>query len=175
MLPPGYTLRRGGWGDRSLLRQFLQLTYQELFPNLQNFAPLGETVERMFSNATPLWWVETLTAAVPEELVIRELSIKEANPQKSNPGTSIACLWLGTALDQSLGERYSQIFLLYVAPEHRRLGLGKALIQQAETWAKSRGDRQIGLQVFVNNQKAVNLYQDLGYETQSLLMIKYLT
>lgn len=160
MLPPGYTLRRGGWVDRSLLRKFLQLTYQELFPDLQNFAPLGETVERMFSNATPLWWVDTLTT--------------RATIASTTEKSTIACLWLGTALDQSLGERYSQIFLLYVAPEHRRLGLGKALIQQAETWAKARGDRQIGLQVFVNNQKAVNLYQDLGYETQSLLMIKYL-
>ena len=148
MLPAGYILRRGDWGDRSLLRKFLQLTYQELFPDLQNLSSLGETVEKIFSNFTPLWWVD------------------------ASDGKSIACLWLGTALDQSLGQRYSQIFLLYVVPEHRRLGVGKALLHQAETWAKERGDRQIGLQVFVDNHKAINLYKNLGYETQSLLMIK---
>ncbi len=150
MLPWGYTLRRGDWGDRSLLRKVLQITYRELFPELENFSPLGEAVEGLFSNATPLWWVDAPTAP------------------------SIACLWLGRALDQSLGERYSQILLLYVVPEHRRLGIGKALIQQAEAWAKEKGDRQIGLQVFVNNHKAINLYQNLGYKTQSLLMIKSL-
>lgn len=150
MLPLGYTLRRGGWSDRSLLHKFLQLTYRELFPNLQNFSSLGETVEGMFSNSTPLWWVDTPT------------------------GKPTACLWLGIALDQSLGQRYSQIFLLYVVPEHRRLGIGKVLLHQAETWAKKRGDRQIGLQVFVDNHQAINLYQNLGYETQSLLMIKSL-
>jgi ribosomal protein S18 acetylase RimI-like enzyme len=148
MLPSGYTLRRGGWGDRSLLRNFLQLTYQELFPELQNFSLLGETFEGLFSNATPFWWVDTPTEK------------------------SIACLWLGVSLDQSLGKRYSQIFLLYVVPHHRRLGVGKALLYQAETWAKEKGDRQIGLQVFVDNHKAINLYQNLGYKTQSLLMIK---
>lgn len=148
MLPLGYNLHRGDWGDRSLLRKFLQLTYRELFPDLQDFSPLGETVAMMFSNATPLWWVDAPTEK------------------------SIACLWLGTALDQSLGERYSQILLLYVAPEHRRLGVGKALLQKAETWAKEKGDRQIGLQVFVDNHQAINLYRNLGYETQSLLMIK---
>ncbi len=150
MLPLGYTLRRGDWGDRSLLHKFLQSTYKELFPELQNFSPLRETVEGIFSNATPLWWIDPPA------------------------GEAIACLWLGTALDQSLGQRYSQIFLLYVVPEHRRLGVGKALLHQAETWAKERGDRQIGLQVFVDNPKAINLYQNLGYKTQSLLMIKSL-
>lgn len=150
MLPSGYTLRRGEWGDRSRLRKVLQLTYQELFPDLSNFFPLGEAVEGLFSNATPLWWVDAPTEK------------------------SIACLWLGRAFDKSLGERYSQILLLYVVPDHRRLGLGKALLQQAEAWATEQGDRQIGLQVFVDNQKAINLYQNLGYKTQSLLMIKSL-
>ena len=150
MLPGGYTFRQGGWGDRSLLRKVLQLTYRELFPDLSNSLPLGEAVEGLFSNATPLWWVDTPTQ------------------------TSIACLWLGRALDQSLGERYSQILLLYVVPEHRRLGVGKALLHQAENWARAQGDRQIGLQVFVDNHQAINLYQNLGYKTQSLLMIKSL-
>jgi len=148
MLPLSYILRSGGWSDRALLRQFLQATYQELFPNLQDFSSLKETVDIFLSPATPLWFVEEAT------------------------GSAIACLWLGTALDQALGKPHSQILLLYVVPEQRRLGIGKALIHKAETWARERGDRQIGLQVFVDNQKAINLYQNLGYETQSLLMIK---
>ncbi|CDN14416.1 GCN5-related N-acetyltransferase [Richelia intracellularis] len=65
-------------------------------------------------------------------------------------------------------------FLLYVVPEHRRKGLATALMQHLETWAKQRGDRQLGLQVFTTSTPAINLYQKFGYQTQSLWMIKSL-
>ncbi|MBC5793579.1 GNAT family N-acetyltransferase, partial [Sphaerospermopsis sp. LEGE 00249] len=65
-------------------------------------------------------------------------------------------------------------FLLYVVPSHRRRGIAKALMQHIENWAKQRGDRQIGLQVFTSNTPALNLYQNLGYQTQSLWMIKFI-
>lgn len=41
-----------------------------------------------------------------------------------------------------------------------------------EEWAKARGDRQIALQVFESNTAAYNLYNQLGYGTQSLWMFK---
>jgi ribosomal protein S18 acetylase RimI-like enzyme len=59
-------------------------------------------------------------------------------------------------------------------PEHRRRGIGTALMQYVENWATNRGDRQIGLQVFQSNQPALNLYNQLGYQTQSLWMVKSL-
>ncbi len=70
------------------------------------------------------------------------------------------------------GDRHAHIFLLYVAPAHRRRGIGRALMQQAEVWARAQGDRQIGLQVFQSNQAALQLYRSLGFETQSLWMAK---
>jgi ribosomal protein S18 acetylase RimI-like enzyme len=78
-------------------------------------------------------------------------------------------------VDQLLGRRHTHIFLLYVEPGHRRQGIGSALMHQAEAFARSRGDHQIGLQVFQSNQPAVQLYQQLGYQTQSLWMVKPLT
>ena len=42
----------------------------------------------------------------------------------------------------------------------------------AERWAAERGDRQLGLQVFVENQPALKLYQQLGFQPQALWMIK---
>jgi ribosomal protein S18 acetylase RimI-like enzyme len=79
---------------------------------------------------------------------------------------------VGNAIDQVSGDRHAHIFLLYVVPEHRRRGIGKALMQYVEKWAIARGDRQIGLQVFQSNQPALNLYNQLGYQTQSLWMLK---
>jgi ribosomal protein S18 acetylase RimI-like enzyme len=79
---------------------------------------------------------------------------------------------MGSAVDQVTGDRYGHIFLIYVDPQHRRQGIATALIDRAKDWAKSRGQTHIGLQVFINNDNALNLYQNLGFQTRSLLMLK---
>ncbi|MEO8890611.1 MAG: GNAT family N-acetyltransferase [Coleofasciculaceae cyanobacterium] len=152
----GYQLRTGSLREQATLVQFLQLSYQEIFPEQTDYAHLGATVKQYFSISTPLWWVEVgMTEHLP-------------------PPKPVACLWLGNAVDQLKGDRHAHIFLLYVLPEYRRQGIGSALMRYAEDWARARGDRQIGLQVFQFNQPALSLYQQLGYETQSFWMIKVL-
>lgn len=148
-LLPEYSIRAGSGLDRALLVKFMQRTYQELF-QAEDFSHLARTVEQYFSKETPLWWVEF-----------------------SSP-SPVACLWVGNAVDQVRGDRGTHIFLLYVVPEHRQRGIGKALMRYVEDWARTRGDRQIGLQVFQSNQPALNLYNQLGYQTQSLWMVKSL-
>jgi ribosomal protein S18 acetylase RimI-like enzyme len=159
-LLPGYHWLEGTGKDRALLVRFLARSYQELAPSTNDFSHLATTVERYFCAETPLWWV------------VREDENAAEQPNAHRP--KIACLWMGNAIDQVAGDRYAHIFLLYVVPEHRRQGIGSALMQQVQQWAKARGDRQIGLQVFCNNQAALELYQRLGYQTQSLLMVKKL-
>lgn len=152
-LPPNYQFVNGSSLDRASLVKFMQKTYQELFPD-QNFSHLAVTVEKYFSAETPLWWVE-------EKL-------------ENSAGNKVGCLWMGNGIDQVKGDRHAHIFLLYVTPEHRRQGIGKSLMLLGEDWAKNRGDRQISLQVFQSNQPAINLYSQLGYQTQSLSMMKYI-
>jgi ribosomal protein S18 acetylase RimI-like enzyme len=135
----------------------MQTTYAEFSGN-NKIAHLAETVEQYFSSETPLWWV-------------RQNLRSSAFGLLPSP---IACLWMGTAVDQLEGDRCAHIFLLYVAPEHRRQGIGATLMQLAENWARQRGDRQIGLQVFQVNQPALHLYESLGYQVQSLGMSKQL-
>lgn len=154
-LLPAYNLCRGSISDRAMLVKFMQRTYQELFPNSE-FSHLAQTVAQYFSSETPLWWVEA------------DISTQQQKP------LTVACLWAGNAIDQVKGDRHAHIFLLYVEPEHRRRGIGSALMQQLETWASSRGDRQISLQVFQSNQPALNLYDRLGYKIQSVNMVKSL-
>jgi ribosomal protein S18 acetylase RimI-like enzyme len=159
MLPPDYSLRRGTRGERSLLLKFLQSTYLETNPG-GNFTHLTETVEQYFSSDTPVWWVDWQQTPTPST--------------KHRITIPVGCLWLGIAIDQITGDRHTNIFLLYVMPEHRRQGIGTALMHHAEVWAIDRGDRQIGLQVFQTNHPALNLYKQMGYTTQSLWMIKTL-
>ncbi len=60
LLLNNYQLRQGSGKDKALLVKFMQLTYQELFLDQQDFSHLAVTVERYFSQETPLWLVEFL-------------------------------------------------------------------------------------------------------------------
>ena len=154
-LLPGYAIEQGSTVDQALLVKFMQRTYQEQFPN-QNFSHLTRTVEQYFSRDTPLWWVY------------------DEQETKNHHQSPIGCLWVGNAIDQVSGDRHPHIFLLYVMPEYRHRGIGKALMNYIENWAKQRGYRQIGLQVFQTNTPALDLYHQLGYQEQSLWMVKSL-
>ncbi len=151
-LIPGYSIYQGSTLDKALLVKFIQQSYQEQFPQ-QDFSHLARTVEQYFYRDTPVWWV--YSEAIPHH-------------------TPIACLWVGNAIDQVSGDRHPHIFLVYVIPEYRRQGIGKALMQYLENWAKQTGYNQIGLQVFLSNTPALHLYHQLGYQEQSLWMIKSL-
>jgi ribosomal protein S18 acetylase RimI-like enzyme len=164
-LPAGYAIRQGSTLDRALLLKFLQRTYAEITPG-SDFTHLAETVDQYFSKETPLWWVHQPASKTP-------IGLPSLSASLSRSGT-VGCLWLGTAIAQSTGLSHTHIFLLYVTPSHRRQGLGKALMRQAEEWTAQRGDRQISLQVFQNNEPALNLYRSLGYEIESLWMVKRL-
>ncbi|ABA21026.1 GCN5-related N-acetyltransferase [Trichormus variabilis ATCC 29413] len=169
-----YHIRRGSTLERSQLVKFIQRTYQELFPQQKDFAHLAITVEQYFSKDTPLWWVDFSSQESRAELgtMTRVESLNISSPLLPPTSSPVACLWMGNAIDQIKGDRHAHIFLLYVVPEHRRRGIATALMQYAENWAKQRGDRQIALQVFQSNPPAINLYNHLGYQTQSLWMVK---
>jgi ribosomal protein S18 acetylase RimI-like enzyme len=134
-------------GDRSSLIDCLLTAYREIFPHQQQFDHLVPTLDYYLSDRTPLRWV-------------------------LHNGERIGCVWWGNAVEQVSGDRYVHIFLLYVAPTHRRRGIGTALMDLAQAWAAQEGYLKIGLQVFAENQAALSLYNRLGYQPQSVLMLK---
>lgn len=166
-MPPRYQLRLGSTLDQALLLRTMARTYEELYPH-HHFGHLAETVRAYLSPQTPLWWLE-LNEESPAAPAATRFTLAGHRPRSP---TVVGCLWMGTAVDQVSGLRHAHVFLLYVAPEHRRQGLGKYLMEQAEAWARRRGDRQISLQVFHHNQAALSLYQNLGYQPQSLALVK---
>jgi ribosomal protein S18 acetylase RimI-like enzyme len=151
-LPIGYRSIAGTRQDRSHLYQFLVDTHRELDPQIDDFSYLYRTIDLYWSEDAPLWlvWAGDL-------------------PQP------IACIWLGIALDRVDGYRHPYIFTLYVAPTHRRQGIAKFLMVRAETWAREKGYRKIGLQVLAHNRSAIDLYRGLSYTPESIAMTKRLT
>jgi ribosomal protein S18 acetylase RimI-like enzyme len=161
-----YQLITGAAVDTATLVDFLQITYREISPQQQDYRHLQATVDRYFSTETPLWFVTTPTIDIATTQSV--LLPTRERAQK------IACLWIGTAIDQVTGIRHPNIFLIYVDPSYRRQGIAKALMEYAQTWAKERGYNQIGLQVFTDNQPAIDLYQQLGYQPRAISMMREL-
>jgi putative acetyltransferase len=57
---------------------------------------------------------------------------------------------------------------LMVAASHRRRGIGKALLEQAVTWARESQVEKLELHVFPHNEPAIKLYEQFGFEREGL-------
>lgn len=53
-------------------------------------------------------------------------------------------------------------------------GVGHALMDAAENWARSRSYTILSLEVFAQNERARSLYKQLGYKEETLKLIKEL-
>jgi len=61
---------------------------------------------------------------------------------------------------------------VYVAPSHRGLGVGHALIQEYQEWARKKGANGLSLQVAAGNARARKLYEELGFREISVYQVK---
>jgi ribosomal protein S18 acetylase RimI-like enzyme len=66
-------------------------------------------------------------------------------------------------LEGGAAERYGYVVTLDVAPELRGIGLGRALLGEAERQVRAAGVGRMGLHVAVDNDAAIRFYEGLGY------------
>ena len=57
----------------------------------------------------------------------------------------------------------AQLISMWVAPAHRKLGVGRLLVEEAGRWARSRGALRLQLMVTGRNESAIRFYQRLGF------------
>jgi uncharacterized protein YndB with AHSA1/START domain/GNAT superfamily N-acetyltransferase len=69
---------------------------------------------------------------------------------------------------------FARVNTVSVDERHRGAGIGRALMQQAEAWAMQRGLTDLRLHVWHFNQRALHLYDELGYEVRSHVLGKRL-
>jgi ribosomal protein S18 acetylase RimI-like enzyme len=69
---------------------------------------------------------------------------------------------VGTVMGGYDGHR-GWIYAVATAPEHRRRGIGTALLREIEGLLRERGCLKINLQVLPSNLAAVAFYETLGY------------
>jgi len=85
----------------------------------------------------------------------------------------IAIVGLTTVYDPS-GQSYLRINNLVVDEQYRGRGLGTSLLNRAEEIAKEEDMNAVVLEVLNSNDKAIKLYESLGYKVICNRMLKSL-
>jgi ribosomal protein S18 acetylase RimI-like enzyme len=61
---------------------------------------------------------------------------------------------------------------VYVVPDHRSSGVGRALFEEYQKWAREKGTDGISLQVAADNTRARKFYEELGFREVSVYQVK---
>lgn len=75
-------------------------------------------------------------------------------------GTVVGLAW---GLIQEPDIKVAHIYQMWVAPSQRGKGIGKALLNEIEAWARGRGCDLLALDVTTTNEAAVGLYLSSGF------------
>ena len=70
--------------------------------------------------------------------------------------------------------RHGYLTELFLLPEARGKGLGRALIEACEAWARERGHRLLTVGVLSHNRSAIRAYEGAGYAPYVTIMRRYL-
>jgi len=105
-----------------------------------------------------------LTALTREDFYALLASQEPAPVERGDTARDVGFLMLSTRpLLPLIGEPAVSIEHLYVLPESRRLGVGRALIARATTYAEQRGAGQISTSVPALGREEQRFYARLGF------------
>jgi len=66
-------------------------------------------------------------------------------------------------------KKIGKIYSVGILPEYRHQGIGTRLLEATIQTAKNQGCKNIQLDVYVDNEKALNLYQKLGFRSNEVM------
>ena len=75
---------------------------------------------------------------------------------------------------RELGDKRLSIETLTVERDHWRSGVGSALMEAAEAWAKERGATRSATYTYIDSPVSVPFYEKLGYKRRSINFRKHL-
>ncbi|MBT7583168.1 MAG: GNAT family N-acetyltransferase, partial [Kordiimonadaceae bacterium] len=90
-------------------------------------------------------------------------------------GVPLGVIQVVESKDEISQETCSRVPLLAVSKEAQGAGVGRRLMDEAESWAKKHGLRLLQLEVFANNEPARAFYEKSGYQNETIIMVKPLS
>ena len=87
-------------------------------------------------------------------------------------GAAVGLLVLHQQTDFFTGHPRAYVDILVVAEEAEGHGVARNLMRFAEEWARSRGCREVCLDVFAGNARAIGFYERIGYRPDHIRMAK---
>jgi ribosomal protein S18 acetylase RimI-like enzyme len=83
-------------------------------------------------------------------------------------------VWVGEGSNMMTGKRHGFIYDIFVEKEFRGKGIGRTLLEKAESFCREKGYPRILLMVSVNNEAAAKLYGKMGFKIEQVYMGKAL-
>ncbi|HEU4588604.1 MAG TPA: GNAT family N-acetyltransferase [Gemmatimonadales bacterium] len=87
-------------------------------------------------------------------------------------GTPLGFVYLVVLTDYFRQEPHAHVSILAVHEAAEGRGVGRALLEASDAWARERGYRAITLNVFEANRRARELYGRMGYAPETLRYYK---
>jgi ribosomal protein S18 acetylase RimI-like enzyme len=136
-----------------------------------------DQVDRIHQNALPARFKNSGGPSRELEYVVNAIRSSEVGlfvAQKNGYLVGLVHVVIRTVHDIPIlvPRRYAVVENLAVTEEHRRGGIGLALMERAEEWARAKGATSVELNVYAFNRVAQRFYRQLGYEILSHRMTK---
>lgn len=87
-------------------------------------------------------------------------------------GEAVGCVSVQLATEFFSGEPEAYVAVLAVTSAAEGHGVGRALMAAAERWARERGLSRLSLEVFAGNRRARAFYAKLGFEEDSMRLVR---
>ena len=86
-------------------------------------------------------------------------------------GVALGCLHVLATRD-FFGTAHAHVSVIATTVEAEGIGVGRALLEHAETWARRRGHTLLTLNVFAANDRARRFYERAGWTPEMLMYAK---
>lgn len=156
MAPEGYRIRRGRREDAPAAARLWMESAREhaAYDGVYETSEDAERTMRRFLADLAAGRHSFLFVAVPEGAEERVVGFISGEMREGSP-TFQSRLW--ASVDD-----------VFVSPEHRSGGIGRALLESVASWAREREASGVSLQVAAGNRRARDFYRDLGFREVSV-------
>lgn len=155
----GYTLEKAGDSDDGYLLDTVAESITESVP--RDEAAMSDL------------WIEDILGIMLETRMSGDMA-NELYVLRDADGNRAGVLWMGVSRDQFTCDETGFVLQIFVEKALRRRGLGRALMESAESWCESKGLLSLTLNAGCVNDAANRLYASSGFSPRTVIMRKEL-